>query len=151
MALEAVDNIISIPQENKEEPPSETQFNNQWVDDTGSSNHVTNILEGLEDLEDTQEEEIIKVGDGKTLRIEKFGKFNGCFLDENNNKIPLTIDRVGYVPEIVMHLFSVNKALSKGMKLTNIGRTIVFIMATDIETFSGKLFPLWFSIFSNIY
>jgi hypothetical protein len=85
-------------------------LNEIWILDSGASCHYCQSLEGLTDVKDI--DELIQIGNGGTMRACKTGNLN-CEITQLDGK------NVKYVPEICSNLFSLNKALKNGFKVTN--------------------------------
>jgi len=91
--------------------------NNMWIFDSGASCHYCQSLEGLTDVKDI--DETIKIGNGGGMQASKTGNLNCEVTQLDGRKFVITLKNVKYVPEICSNLFSLNKALKNGFKLTN--------------------------------
>ena len=90
-----------------------------WIFDSGASCHYCQSLEGLTNVKDINE--LIKIGNGGAMQACKIGNLNCEVTQIDGKKIGVTLENVKYVPEICSNLFSLNKALKNGFKLTNDG------------------------------
>ena len=93
--------------------------NDMWILDSGASCHYCQSLEGLTDVK--ERDELIKIGNGGAMRACKTGNLNCEVTQIDGKKFLVTLENVKYVPEICSNLFSLNKALKNGFKLTNDG------------------------------
>ena len=91
--------------------------NNMWIFDSGASCHYCQSMEGLTDVKDI--DELIKIGNGEVMRACKTGNLNCEVTQLDGKKFVITLTNVKYVPEICANLFSLNKALKNGFKLSN--------------------------------
>ena len=104
----------------------------RWIADTGASHHMTNDESGLVNKVVPKEVKTVKVGNGTLVSVVYTSDFRGYYLDENRNFKRITIKGVSYSPEFcAAKLFSITKALDKGMRVSNEGKTI---MLTDDKT-----------------
>ena len=86
-----------------------------WVADSGATIHMTNDLEGMFDLEDSQVS--ISVGDGRKMTTMKVGKYRGTLIDANGNQTKVVLTNVSYVPELMVSLFSLTAAMERNFSV----------------------------------
>jgi Reverse transcriptase (RNA-dependent DNA polymerase)/gag-polypeptide of LTR copia-type/Zinc knuckle len=91
--------------------------NDTWIFDSGASCHYCQSMEGLTDVKDI--DELIKIGNGGAMRACKTGNLNCEVTQLDGRKFVVTLNNVKYVPDICSNLFSLNKALRNGFKLSN--------------------------------
>ena len=118
----------------------------KWIADMGASHHMTNDERGLTNKRVVNDEKTVKVGDGSLIKITYTADFVGYYKYNNNNFKKLTLHDVSYSPDFCIKLFSITKAISQGMKLTNEGKTVIISDKTKqiqfnqyIETANGYL------------
>jgi hypothetical protein len=104
-----------------------------WIGDSGASIHMTNLDEGLYDVEESNQ--VIIVGNGEKLKAIKTGKLKMKTKDLNGNEVLFILNNVKYVPGLWKNLFSVGKALKEGAKLESSGKNKTM---TPYEEFYGK-------------
>lgn len=95
---------------------SEETGSQEWILDTGASDHMCNVKQWFTTYEEFDEPRSVRVGDGG--RIDAYGKgcvnaqmFNGTKWNRNH------LEDVLYVPELKYNLFSVGAALDKGLQM----------------------------------
>ncbi len=91
---------------------------------------MTKNIKGMFDIKDRKA--TISVGDGKKIRSSKVGKWKGAFVDKSGKKHVIILDEVQYVPDIIVNLFSLTRALKKGFVI-EVSRVnlLVFHLAVD--------------------
>nr|XP_017224971.1 PREDICTED: uncharacterized protein LOC108201187 [Daucus carota subsp. sativus] len=87
--------------------------NTGWYIDSACSNHMSGIRELFAELDESQKSEV-KIGDGKTLKIEG----RGVIVFHSNEGKPQKITDVYYVPELTQNLLSTGQLMKKGFSLT---------------------------------
>jgi hypothetical protein len=65
--------------------------------------------------------ESIKIGNGDLMKATKIGNLKCDVTQINGEKFTVTLNDVKYVPSLCVNLFSLNKALKKGFKVSNNG------------------------------
>jgi hypothetical protein len=93
--------------------------NDLWILDSGASCHYCRSVEGLTDVKEI--DEFIKIGNGNSMKATKIGNLKYEVTQINGEKFRVTINNVKYVPSLCVDLFSLNKALKKGFKVSNDG------------------------------
>ena len=93
-----------------------------WICDSGACGHYCRFMEGLMNVRDINEE--ITIGNGHTMVATKLGDLKCEVTQVNGLKFDVVLKEVKYVPELWVNLFSINKALKNGFKLSNDGISI---------------------------
>ena len=93
--------------------------NDLWILDSGASCHYCRSVEGLTDVKEIDES--IKIGNGDLMKATKIGNLKCEVTQINGDKFTVTLNDVKYVPSLCVNLFSLNKALKKGFKVSNDG------------------------------
>jgi hypothetical protein len=96
--------------------------NDLWIFDSGASRHYCQSTEGLTDIKEIDESN--KIGNGDSMKSTKIGNFKCEVTQVNEEKLTITLNDVNYVPSLCVNLFSLNKALKKGFKVSNDGVVI---------------------------
>jgi RNA-binding protein YlmH len=60
------------------------------------------------------------------MKLTKIGNVKSEVTQVNGEKLTITLNDVKYVPRFYVNLFSLNKALKKGFKVSNDGVVIIF-------------------------
>jgi hypothetical protein len=76
-------------------------------------------VEGLTDVKEINKS--IKIGNGDLMKALKIGNLKCEVTQINGEKFTVTLNDVKYVPSLCVNLFSLNKALKKGFKVSNDG------------------------------
>jgi hypothetical protein len=93
-----------------------------WILDSGASCHYCQSAEGLTEIKEIDES--IKIGNGDSMKSTKIGNLK-CEVNQiNEEKFTITLNDIKYVPSLCVILFSLNKALKKGFKVSNDGVVI---------------------------
>jgi hypothetical protein len=79
------------------------------------------------------------VGNGKSMTATKVGSLKCCIIQVDGSGLEITLHEVKYVPELWVNLFSINKALKKGYKLSNKGLSICLSKGAVSVTFDRVL------------
>jgi hypothetical protein len=90
--------------------------NHIWIWDSGACCPYCNNEEGLYNVKAINED--IVVGNGKTMRATMIGNLKRKVIQLDETTKVTVIHDVKYVPELYANLFSVNKALKKGFKIS---------------------------------
>jgi hypothetical protein len=90
-----------------------------WILDSGASCHYCQSVEGLTDVKEINES--IKIGNGDSMKAIKIGNLKCEVTQINGEKFTVTLNDVKYVASLCVNLFSLNKALKKGFKVSNDG------------------------------
>jgi hypothetical protein len=93
-----------------------------WILDSGASCHYCQSAEGLTDIKEIDES--IKIGNGNSMKSTKIGNLKCEVTQINGEKLTIMLNDVKYVPSLCVNLFSLNKALKKGFKVSNDGVVI---------------------------
>jgi hypothetical protein len=107
--------ITTIPMKNN-------VSSDMWILDSGACCHYYRSGEGLTD--DKEINESIKIGNGDSMKSTKIGNLKCEVTQVNGKKLTITLNDVKYVPSLCVNLFSLNKALKKGVKVSNDGVVI---------------------------
>jgi len=94
-----------------------------WIGDTGATTHMTNSLDGLFDIQDTNSG--VKVGNGAKLVVTKVGKMRGVIKQKNGDTHDILLTKVKYVPDLWCNLFSITAAMTQGFAIESNGLNIV--------------------------
>ena len=93
-----------------------------WIGDSGASCHMTNNDTGMYEVQTIQDE--ITIGNGKPLIATKIGKLKVDIMQKDGSSMEVTLTGVKYVPNLFCKLFSITKALEKGLNIGNDGKQI---------------------------
>jgi hypothetical protein len=93
--------------------------NDLWILDCGVSCHYCQSVEGLTDVKEINE--LIKIGNDDLMKATRIGNLKCEVTQINGEKFTVTLNDVKYVPSLCVNLFSLNKALNKGFKVSNDG------------------------------
>ena len=104
----------------------------RWIGDSGASLHVTNSKKGMINIVHTTDKENFTMADGNEVDIECIGDVQGQVTDAFGKERIVTISHVNYAPKVCAKLFSITTAITKGMKLGNVGLAIT-LEGTDIK------------------
>jgi hypothetical protein len=85
--------------------------------DSGASCHYCRFVEGLTDIKEIDES--LKIGNGNSMKGTKIGNFKGEVTQIDGEKFSVRLNDVKNVPNPCVNLFSLNKALKKGFKVSN--------------------------------
>jgi hypothetical protein len=91
--------------------------NDLWILDSGASCHYCQSAEGLTDIKEIDES--IKIENGNSMKSTKIGNLKCEVTKVNGEKMTITLHDVKYAPNHCVNLFSLNKALKKGFKVSN--------------------------------
>ena len=86
-----------------------------WIADSGATTHMTNSLEGMYELMDTNVS--VSVGDGRKMRTVKTGKWRGTAVDSEGTRKQITLSNVSYIPDLMVNLFSLTAVMDKGFQV----------------------------------
>jgi hypothetical protein len=93
--------------------------NDLCILDNGASCHYCQSVEGLTDVKEINK--MIKIGNGDSIKATKIGNLKSEVTQINGEKLKIKQNDVKYVPSLCVSLFSLNKALKKGFKVSNDG------------------------------
>jgi hypothetical protein len=93
--------------------------NDLWILDSGASCHYCRSVEWLTDVKEIDES--IKIGNSDSMKATKIGNLKCEVTQINGEKFTMIMNVVNYVPRLCVNLFSLNKALNKGFKVSNDG------------------------------
>jgi hypothetical protein len=93
--------------------------NDLWILESGASCHYCRSVEGLTDVKEINES--IKIGNGDLMKATRIGNLKCEGTQINGEKFTVTLNNVKYMPSLCVNLFSLNKALKKGFKVSNDG------------------------------
>ena len=83
---------------------------------------MTNDETGMFEVKTIQDE--ITIGNGKPLMATKIGKLKLDIIQKDDSSREVTLTGVKYVPQLFCKLFSITKALEKGLNIGNDGKRI---------------------------
>jgi hypothetical protein len=101
-----------------------------WILDSGVSCHYCRSVEGLTDVKEIDES--IKIGNGDSMKAIKIRNLKCKVTQIDGEKITVTLNDVKYVPNLCVNLFSLNKALNKGFKISSDG-VVVSLNYTHVK------------------
>jgi hypothetical protein len=87
--------------------------------DSGASCHYCRSVEGLTEVKEIDES--IKIGNGDSVKATKIVNLKYEVTQINGERFTVTLNDVKYEPNLCVNLFSLNKALKKGFKVSNDG------------------------------
>ena len=93
-----------------------------WIGDSGASCHMTNDDTGMFEVKTIQDE--ITIENGKPLMATKIGKFKLNIVQKDCSSRDVPLSGVKCVPQCFCKLFSITKALEKGLNIGNDGKRI---------------------------
>jgi len=93
-----------------------------WLGDTGASCHMRNNDDGMYETHLINEE--ITIGNGKSMRAIKVGKWRGTIVEKDGNKKNITLSKVKVVPELWTNLLSIGTAMNNDWKIGNQGKIL---------------------------
>jgi len=112
-----------------------------WIGDTGATQHMTYMAEGMYDLVAVNRE--IKIGDGKKLHSVHEGKLKVTVVQLNGKTVDLTLSKVQFVPGLCCNLFSMTQAMQQGFHLSSTANNCLKIKkAGTTLTFDRKISTL---------
>ena len=82
-----------------------------WIADSGATNHLTNSLEGMFELQDINSS--ISLGDATELSAVKVGKLRVLIKQLNGDSLSVVLDEVKFVPGLAYNLFSLSKIIHR--------------------------------------
>jgi hypothetical protein len=88
-----------------------------WILDSRESCHYCQSAEGLTNIKEIDES--IKIGNGDPMKSTKIENLKCEVTQIDGEKITVTLNDVKYVPSLCLNLFSFNKALKKGFRVSN--------------------------------
>jgi hypothetical protein len=74
-------------------------------------------IDGMFNIQDINEK--VTVGNGEKTVPTKVGSLRRCVIQVNGSTLDILINDVKFLPELCANLFSVNKALKNGFKLSS--------------------------------
>jgi hypothetical protein len=107
-----------------------------WIADTGASSHMTNSLDGMFDLQKCNTE--IKLGNGKSMKALKQGKYRGIIKQDNGKSITLTLQEVKYVPELWTNLLSLTKVIQNGAEIRSKDKALMMVKGNHEIIFNHR-------------
>ena len=94
-----------------------------FIADSGASCHMRNSLVGMTNLKECNIP--IRVGDNTVVYCKQEGEFQGTVIQKDGRTFPIKLERVLYVPELWVNLFSISMAIQKPhITLGSIGKYI---------------------------
>jgi hypothetical protein len=88
-----------------------------WICDSGASGHYSMSIDGMFNILDIDEK--VTVGNGEKMVATKVGSLRRRVIQVDGSTLGIVINDVKFLPELCANLFSVNKALENGFKLSN--------------------------------
>jgi hypothetical protein len=98
--------------------------------DSGATCHYCWSVEGLTDVKEIDES--IKIGNGDSMKATKIGNLKCEVSKIDGKKLTVTLNDIRYVPNLCVNLFSLNKVLKKGFKVSNDG-AVVSLSYKDVK------------------
>jgi len=96
----------------------EAMDSNLWLEDTGTSCHMTNSMDGMFNTKEVNTG--IVFGNGQRLKAVYIGDKRGVVMQKNGARVPILMKYVKYVPQLYCHLFSISAVLKEGCLLEGI-------------------------------
>ena len=93
-----------------------------WIGESVASCHMANDETGMFKVETIQAE--ITIGNRKPLMAKKIGKLKLDIMQKDGSSREVTLTGVKYVPQLFCKLFSITKALEKGLNIGSDGKRI---------------------------
>jgi hypothetical protein len=93
-----------------------------FICDSGACGYYCKSDKGLFDVKDINEK--IIVGNGESMKAIKVGSLKCHVIQLNGSSVDVILNKIKYVPELWVNLFSISKALKNGFDLSNKGLTI---------------------------
>ena len=87
---------------------------NDWILDSGASNHMTNSLDGFKEMQTVHQK--VTVGNGKKIAVVQSGTWEGYVKNADGKHQKVILEKVNYVPDLVCNLFSLTIALTNDWK-----------------------------------
>jgi hypothetical protein len=91
--------------------------------------------DGMFNLKDINEK--ITVGNGEKMLATKVGSIRRCVIQVDGFTLDIVISEVKYLPDLCDNLFSMNRSLNNGFKLSNEGENISLTKGSASITFDG--------------
>jgi hypothetical protein len=88
-----------------------------WICDSEASGHYSMSIDGRFNILDIDEK--VTVGNGEKMVATKVGSLRRHVIQVDGSNLDIVINDVKFLPELCANLFSVNKALKNGFKLSN--------------------------------
>jgi hypothetical protein len=117
-----------------------------WICDSGASGHYSMSMEGMFNIRDIDEK--VTVGNGNIMVATKVGSLRRQVIQLDGSKLDIEINEVKYLPDLCANLFSVNKALKNGFKLSNDGENISLTKGSACITFD-IIIKSWMELFQE--
>ena len=92
----------------------ENLVDDDWYLDSGSSKHMTFDKEDLVDYRCFKDPIDVKLADKTIVKAFGFGKVNIFLREVNGRNVPVSFEKVLYVPEIRKKLVSISQILDRG-------------------------------------
>ena len=89
---------------------------NTWIADSGSSGHMVNHLEGFTKMK-TKSSRTVLTGSGKSMTIQKTGIWKGTIKTSDRREMPIILQDVDYVLELMCNLLSTSQMQKNGWKV----------------------------------
>lgn len=89
-----------------------------WVADSGDCHHVINNIQGFTKTRNANNDDLVQVGNGETVKVNSWGTYEG-YIADNDKQIPVTISNVAYIPIFPYSIISITKAIDEGATLSN--------------------------------
>jgi hypothetical protein len=90
-------------------------------------------IDGMFNILDIDEK--VTVGNGQKMVAMKVGNLRRCVIQFNGSTLDIVINDVKFLPELCANLFSVNKALKNGFKISNKNENISLTKGSASVTF----------------
>jgi hypothetical protein len=99
--------------------------NVMWILDSGTTCHCCQSAEGLTDVKEIDES--IEIGNGNSMKSTNIGNLKCELTQVNGEKLTITLNDVKDGPSLCVNLFSLNKTLKQGFKVSNDGEIASFL------------------------
>jgi hypothetical protein len=104
-----------------------------WICDIGASGHYSMSIDGMFNIQDIDEK--VTVGNGEKMVATKVGSLRRCVIQVDGSILDIVINDIKFLFEFCANLFSVNKALKNGFRLSNKNENISLTKGSASITF----------------
>jgi hypothetical protein len=104
-----------------------------WICDSGASGHYSMSIDGIFNILDIDEK--VTAGNGEKMVAMKVGSLRRRVIQVDDSTLDIVINEVKFLPELCANLFSVNKALKNGFKVSNKNENISLTKGSASITF----------------
>ena len=96
----------------------EESSDNRWCVDSGCSKNMTYDLRDLVDYKKFKFPLDVRLADKTVVQAEGFGKLNLYLSEKNGGEVPITLEKVLFVPRLKKKLLSISQITEKGPEMT---------------------------------